>query len=65
MSTFGKLGTVCMVGDFDKSTGKFKAVKDTTIGTVTRKSMLQICKLDNIEDLTPRSRYRVSQATKS
>lgn len=52
MSTFGKLGTVCMVGDFDQSTGKFKAVKDTTIGTVTRKSMLQICKLDNIDDLT-------------
>ncbi|AOQ26750.1 UV damage repair endonuclease [Vibrio phage S4-7] len=49
----GKLGTVCMTGDFDRSTGKFKAYKDTTIGTVTRKSLLQICKLDNVDDLTP------------
>ena len=48
----GSLGTVCMVGSFDTITGKFKAVKDTTIGTVTRKSLLQICKLDKPEDLT-------------
>lgn len=47
-----KIGTVCQTGTFDKSTGKFKQAKDTTIGTITQKSMLQICGVSSIDELT-------------
>lgn len=41
------LGTVCMTGVFDKTKSTFTAHKDTKMGTVTRKSMLQICGIDD------------------
>lgn len=47
-----KIGTVCQVGTFNKSTGKFKQADNTTIGTITQKSMLQICGLTSIDQLT-------------
>lgn len=43
----GKFGTVCMVGTF--TDGKFKAHKDTTIGTITQRSMLNICGVENVD----------------
>ena len=45
-----RIGTVCMTGTFND--GKFKAYKDTTIGTITQRSMLNICNVDVIDDLT-------------
>lgn len=47
-----KIGTVCMTGHFDQQKQKFIQAKDTTIGTVTQKSMLQICGVDKVEQLT-------------
>lgn len=46
------LGTVCMTGIFDKSKSTFTAHKDTKMGTVTRKSMMQICGIDDPSLLT-------------
>lgn len=46
------LGTVCMTGVFDKNKSTFTAHKDTKMGTVTRKSMLQICGIDDPSLLT-------------
>lgn len=42
-----KLGTVCMTGNFCKKSGKFTSAVDTNMGTVTRKSMMQICGIDD------------------
>lgn len=47
-----KIGTVCQTGVFDKSTGKFKQAKDTTIGTITQKAMLQLCGVSSVDQLT-------------
>jgi UV DNA damage repair endonuclease len=47
-----KIGTVCQTGSFNKSTGKFTQAKDTTIGTITQKSMLHICGVSSINELT-------------
>lgn len=47
-----KIGTVCQTGSFNKSTGKFTQAKNTTIGTITQKSMLQICGVPTIDELT-------------
>lgn len=49
-TTHGKLGTVCMTGTF--SNGKFKAYENTTIGTITQRSMLNICGVKAVTDLT-------------
>lgn len=46
------IGTVCQTGEFDKSKSTFKQAKDTTIGTVTQKSMLQICSVSSVDELT-------------
>jgi len=46
-----KIGTVCMVGDFVN--GEFKKAKDTTIGTVTQASMVKLCGVDSIDEVTP------------
>lgn len=48
----GKLGTVCMTGTFNKEKQAFAAYPDTKMGTVTRKSMLQLCNIDNPDLLT-------------
>lgn len=48
-----KIGTVCQVGVFNTEKQTFKQAKDTTIGVVQRKSLLAICGLSNIDDLTP------------
>lgn len=50
MDNTQRIGTVCMVGTFDG--GKFKAYKDTTIGTITQRSMLNICNVDIIDNLS-------------
>lgn len=42
-----------MVGSHNN--GKFTAAKDTKIGTITQKSMLQLCKVDSIDQLTDRA----------
>lgn len=52
MSYIGKLGTVCMTGDFNKSTGVFTAAPNTKMGTVTRKSLLELCNIDDPDLLT-------------
>ncbi len=46
-----KIGTVCMVGDFVN--GEFKKHKDTTIGTVTQASMVKLCGVSSIDEVTP------------
>lgn len=48
----GKLGTVCMTGTFDKTKQTFTAHPETKMGTVTRKSMLQLCNIDDLDLLT-------------
>lgn len=48
----GKLGTVCMTGTFNKDKQTFTAYPDTKLGTVTRKSMLQLCNIDDPDLLT-------------
>lgn len=48
----GKLGTVCMTGTFNKEKQTFTAYPETLIGTVTRKSMLQLCNIDDSDLLT-------------
>lgn len=48
----GKLGTVCMTGAFNKEKQTFTAYPDTKMGTVTRKSMLQLCNIDDPDLLT-------------
>lgn len=45
-----KLGTVCMTGNFNN--GKFFPATNTKMGTVTRKSMMQICGIDDPSLLT-------------
>ena len=52
MDYIGKLGTVCMTGDFNKSIGVFTAAPNTKMGTVTRKSLLQLCNIDDPDLLT-------------
>ena len=47
-----KIGTVCMTGHYDQQKQKFIQAKDTMIGTVTQKSMLQLCGLSSITELT-------------
>ncbi len=47
-----KIGTVCQVGNYSQDKQKFIQAKDTTIGTVTQKSMLQICGVASINELT-------------
>lgn len=48
----GKLGTVCMTGTFNKEKQTFAAYPDTKMGIVTRKSMLQLCNIDDPNLLT-------------
>lgn len=48
----GKLGTVCMTGTFNKEKQSFAAYPETRMGTVTRKSMLQLCNIDDPDLLT-------------
>lgn len=48
----GKIGTVCMTGTFNKEKQTFAAYPDTKMGTVTRKSMLQLCNIDDPDLLT-------------
>lgn len=43
----GKLGTVCMTGVFCKNSGKFTSAPNTQMGTITRKSMMQLCGIDD------------------
>lgn len=50
MTNSTRLGTVCMTGTF--SNGKFAAAPNTNMGTVTRKTMLQICRIDDPALLT-------------
>ena len=47
-----KIGTVCMVGSFDSDKQKFTQVKNTAIGTITQKSMLQLCGVSSVDELT-------------
>ena len=47
-----KIGTVCQVGSYNHDKQKFIQAKDTTIGTVTQKSMLQLCGVSSIDELT-------------
>lgn len=48
----GKLGTVCMTGTYNKEKQSFTAHPETKMGTVTRKSMLQLCNIDDPDLLT-------------
>lgn len=50
MTNSTRLGTVCMTGTF--SNGKFTAAPNTNMGTVTRKSMMQLCHIDHADLLT-------------
>jgi UV DNA damage repair endonuclease len=50
--SLGKIGTVCQVGSFNRKTQTFTQAKGTTIGTITQKSLLQICGVSSIDDLT-------------
>lgn len=47
-----KIGTVCQVGTFNKDKQTFVQAKDTTIGTITQKSMIQLCNVESVECLT-------------
>ena len=44
-----RIGTVCMVGSFDSDKQKFTQVKNTTIGTITQKSFVQMCNRVSVE----------------
>ncbi len=50
-NSIGKLTTVCMTGAINDK-GVFVAAKDTKMGTVTRKSMMQIIGIDDPDLLT-------------